>query len=63
MILIMKSVYKTGDIGYYDDEKRLIFKGRADNQIKHMGYRIELSEIEHNAMKIGCEQSCLHLFR
>lgn len=44
-------VYKTGDIGYYDEEGRLVFKGRADNQIKHMGYRIELSEIESESLK------------
>lgn len=44
-------VYKTGDIGYYDEYKRLVFKGRADNQIKHMGYRIELSEIEFEVSK------------
>jgi len=40
-----KKMYKTGDIV---EEKNglLFFKGRIDNQIKHMGYRIELEEIE-----------------
>ena len=39
-------VYRTGDIVQVDDEGKLYFRGRVDNQIKHMGYRIELEEIE-----------------
>ena len=39
-------VYRTGDIVQVDNEGKLHFKGRVDNQIKHMGYRIELEEIE-----------------
>ena len=39
-------IYRTGDLGRYNDRGELIFAGRKDNQIKHMGYRIELSEIE-----------------
>ena len=38
-------IYKTGDIVYEKDEL-IWFVGRVDNQIKHMGYRIELEEIE-----------------
>lgn len=40
-----ETVYKTGDLV----ERRnglLYFKGRADTMIKHLGYRIELAEIE-----------------
>jgi D-alanine--poly(phosphoribitol) ligase subunit 1 len=37
--------YKTGDI-VYEEGGLLFFVGRTDNQIKHMGYRIELEEIE-----------------
>ncbi len=44
-------VYKTGDIGYFDENNNLIFVGRSDNQIKHMGYRIELDEIELKALE------------
>ena len=33
-------------MGYYDREGKLIFAGRKDFQIKHMGHRIELEEIE-----------------
>lgn len=39
-------MYKTGDIVEKRDDGYIYFKGRVDNQIKHMGYRIELEEIE-----------------
>lgn len=39
-------IYKTGDIGYWGNDNNLYFSGRKDFQIKHMGHRIELEEIE-----------------
>ena len=40
-------MYRTGDlVRLGSDGRRLDFIGRKDNQIKHMGYRIELEEIE-----------------
>ncbi len=41
-------IYRTGDLGKYNDENQLIFISRKDYQIKHMGHRIELGEIEVN---------------
>ena len=38
--------YRTGDLVRRDARGWLHFKGRADFQIKHMGYRIALEEIE-----------------
>jgi non-ribosomal peptide synthetase component F len=38
--------YRTGDLASQDQDGLLHFHGRNDNQIKHLGYRIELSEIE-----------------
>jgi D-alanine--poly(phosphoribitol) ligase subunit 1 len=39
-------MYKTGDMVERAENGYLYFKGRVDNQIKHMGYRIELEEVE-----------------
>ena len=39
-------IYRTGDLGFYDSDGNLCFAGRRDFQIKHMGHRIELEEIE-----------------
>jgi D-alanine--poly(phosphoribitol) ligase subunit 1 len=40
-------VYKSGDLVRFDEKTRMLsFCGRKDNQIKRMGYRIELEEIE-----------------
>lgn len=55
----MEIIYRTGDIGYYDGEGLLCFSGRRDFQIKHMGHRIELSDIECAMSKIeGVERCC-----
>lgn len=45
-------IYKTGDLGYLSEDNNLYFSGRKDFQIKHMGHRIELEEIERNIEKI-----------
>ncbi|NLL71923.1 MAG: amino acid adenylation domain-containing protein, partial [Clostridiales bacterium] len=39
-------IYRTGDLGKYNNRGELVFVSRKDNQIKHMGHRIELGEIE-----------------
>ena len=47
----MKRMYRTGDL-VREREGKLYFLGRKDNQIKHMGYRIELEEIEHALVRL-----------
>ena len=53
-------IYRTGDIVTLNKRGELIFKGRRDTLVKHLGYRIELCEIEHiivNTLKLvsnGC---------
>ena len=39
-------IYRTGDLGKYNERGELVFLSRKDFQIKHMGHRIELGEIE-----------------
>ncbi len=41
-------IYRTGDIGRFNEGGDLVFVSRKDFQIKHMGHRIELGEIEAN---------------
>ncbi|KAI0394153.1 peptide synthetase [Xylariaceae sp. FL0594] len=41
-------LYKTGDLVRYDTDGTILFVGRADQQVKLRGQRIELAEIEHN---------------
>lgn len=38
--------YHSGDLAHYDENGKLIFDGRKDNQIQWNGYRIELEEID-----------------
>ncbi|MEU9044350.1 MULTISPECIES: amino acid adenylation domain-containing protein [unclassified Kitasatospora] len=51
-------VYRTGDRGYRDLDGRLRFLGRADNQVKLRGHRIELEEIEAAASAELGGRSC-----
>lgn len=45
-------IYRTGDIGRYNEKGELLFVSRRDYQIKHMGHRIELGEIEANVCQM-----------
>ena len=45
-------IYRTGDLGYIGKDNDFYFSGRKDFQIKHMGHRIELEEIELEIQKI-----------
>lgn len=55
-------IYKTGDLGRYNENGLLEFHGRKDRQIKHLGHRIELSEIEETAGRINGVQDCCALY-
>ncbi|NOQ70407.1 MAG: amino acid adenylation domain-containing protein [Crocinitomix sp.] len=51
-------IYRTGDLGKWDDAGNLIFLGREDDQVKIRGYRIELAEIESQLSTIaGVEEA------
>ncbi len=56
-------MYKTGDMVRFDPAgRKLHIQGRKDNQIKHMGFRIELEEIETalNCLDYVSEAAVLH---
>ena len=54
-----EKMYKTGDLGYWDEEGNLCFLGRKDSQIKLRGNRIELGDIEAAAGLIeGVQNTC-----
>lgn len=41
-----EKIYRTGDLAFENEDGDLVFVSRKDRQIKRMGYRIELDEIE-----------------
>lgn len=55
-------IYRTGDIGRYNDRGELEFVSRKDNQIKHMGHRIELGEIEANVSAVDGIALCCAVY-
>ncbi len=55
-------VYKTGDLARKDRDGNYIYAGRVDSQIKIGGHRIELGDIEKNALKIEGVKECVCLY-
>lgn len=52
-------IYKTGDLGHFAPDGNLMFHGRKDRQVKHLGHRVELGEIDLAAAKVaGVEDAC-----
>lgn len=39
-------IYRTGDLARFNEHGEVMFMSRKDNQVKHMGQRVELGEIE-----------------
>lgn len=55
-------IYRTGDLGRYDAAGELLFSGRKDFQVKYMGHRIELEEIEREMAAIDGVERCCCIF-
>jgi tyrocidine synthetase-3 len=52
-------LYKSGDLGCYLTDGNILFKGRADEQVKVRGVRIEPDEIRANIIKIDFVQDAV----
>jgi D-alanine--poly(phosphoribitol) ligase subunit 1 len=55
--------YRSGDIVECDAQGMLHFKGRRDFQIKHMGYRIELEEVEFGINTLAGVRECAAIYQ
>lgn len=55
-------IYRTGDLASYNEYGELVFASRKDYQIKHMGHRIELPEIEAAASGMEGMQNAACIF-
>ncbi|MDR0384052.1 MAG: AMP-binding protein [Christensenellaceae bacterium] len=60
--VFVNGMLKTGDFARIDDNNNFIFVTRKDFQIKHMGYRLELQEIETFANAIEYVDACACLY-
>jgi amino acid adenylation domain-containing protein len=56
-------LYRTGDVVRYHGDGSLEFLGRADNQIKIRGFRVELEDIEQTLRQHGDVKDCVVVFR
>ena len=55
-------IYRMGDLVRYNEHGELIYVGRADSQIQHMGQRIELGEIEACANSVERVRECACIY-
>ncbi len=55
-----EKIYRTGDLGIYTENGEILFQGRKDFQVKYMGHRIELEEVEKTINGIeGIDRCCV----
>lgn len=57
-----RNLLHTGDFASYDDEQNIVFSSRKDYQIKHLGYRIELQEIEASLINLEYISQCCAVY-
>lgn len=53
------TMYKSGDLGTYLPDGRIICSGRADHQVKIRGQRVELGEIETQISMLSTINTCV----
>jgi len=55
----LETIYRTGDLVKFNERNELVYVSRKDFQIKHMGHRIELGEIDAVLSSVnGIERVC-----
>lgn len=47
-----RGLYRTGDIGFYSGDNKIVLIGRNDDQIKVRGFRVELGEITSSLQRV-----------
>ncbi len=52
------NLYKTGDLGCWEEDGIIQFVSRIDDQVKIRGFRIELKEIETKILEFGNIKEC-----
>ena len=57
-----ETIYRTGDLARYGADGDLYFCGRRDHQIKYMGHRIELQEVEAAIARVDGVERCCCIF-
>ncbi|MNU50422.1 Linear gramicidin synthase subunit D [compost metagenome] len=60
---ITTRVYKTGDLVRRLADDTIEFVGRADQQLKIRGFRVEPAEIEENILRSGLVENCIIIIR
>lgn len=46
-----KQMYRTGDQGYWNDDREIVYVGRTDRQVKLHGFRLDLGDVEAHILK------------
>ena len=56
----LERFFRGGDMGYIREDGQLMVLGRKDSQIKHMGYRMEIGEVEEALHTLpGWQEGCV----
>ena len=58
-----RSIYKTGDIGFWHEAGYVSFIGRNDTQIKYRGHRVELNEINNSILTMQNVTNSVTIFK
>ena len=45
-------IYKTGDVGFWNENNELEYVGRADDQVQIRGIRVEIGEVESRILQV-----------